>query len=383
MGAGAFIKELGHRVRITPLEAEVIEASGVRSYAALYNLLTAFPSVRATGINVAKLSAAAAQELPALAAALTAQANEPLLFAEQSMGARHPPGAPGPVGYVVPMPGAAAAAFTLGATAPSPTPPPAGGAATSAPVNGGAISVLSGSWPVKDQGDRGTCVAFAVNACSEFIGGATAQLSEQFLYWATKTQVGDPAPTLDGTHLRFASVALSTLGVCSETLWPYAPQANLANVTYQVTRVAPSSGAVTDALLNRRQTTIPVIAQGTAAQALWDALNATKAPVAISLPVFQSPAGGANNWNSPLAVLTGEVPDPFVTGLCIGGHAVCVTGFSPSATDPMGGYFIIRNSWGRRWGTTLPQATCHGPDVGYGQVSASYVNDYLWEMCHS
>lgn len=377
----AFIRELSQRVRLDAREVAVLSAAGVRSYASLYNLVTAFPSVADAGLNLAKLSSVAARELPAMVAALS-QTAPPTSIPPSVLGAMHPAGAPTPPGAVIQIGGSAASpSYTFGATAPgvgapaANSPPP--------PVFGGSIDVRpSGRWPVKDQGNRGTCVAFAVTACGEFIC-ASGTLSEQYLYWATKTMTADPAPAADGTHLRFARDALSGHGVCDDVLWPYAGVANPANITYAAPPHAPSAAAKANALGNRLVTMVPAsLPAGTAAQALWNALDAKKSPVAISLPVIRSPGSATHNWNSPLAMLTGEVADPFATGLCIGGHAVCVTGFVPDPMESMGGYFVIRNSWGGRWGTSLPAAGYVGPEVGYGQVSASYVNDYLWEMCH-
>lgn len=48
----------------------------------------------------------------------------------------------------------------------------------------------------------------------------------------------------------------------------------------------------------------------------------------------------------------------------------------------MGGYFIIRNSWGtQKFGRDAPTLDWHTPESGYGQVSATYIENYLWELC--
>ena len=48
------------------------------------------------------------------------------------------------------------------------------------------MRLLDGLSPVKNQGERGTCVAFASVALREFLAGTDSALSEQFLYWACK-----------------------------------------------------------------------------------------------------------------------------------------------------------------------------------------------------
>jgi hypothetical protein len=65
----------------------------------------------------------------------------------------------------------------------------------------------------------------------------------------------------------------------------------------------------------------------------------------------------------------------------VGGHAVCVVGFEPDPEEPMGGYFIARNSWGTLWASLAPSpGDSHSPAAGYGEISASYVDAYLWEL---
>lgn len=115
-----------------------------------------------------------------------------------------------------------------------------------------------------------------------------------------------------------------------------------------------------------------------------------KGPVAISLPVFRFVDGNQklNNWVWGQAESFGVVLDPPIrppTSKLVmvqsGGHAVCVVGYQ---RDPMangGGVFIIRNSWGTDWGKHLPDRVDghHAPAPGYGQVSALYIEEYLWE----
>src|SRR5215472_9645971 len=77
---------------------------------------------------------------------------------------------------------------------------------------------------VKDQGDRPTCVAFAVTALHEHcisLGIAQTQLdlSEEFLYFGCKQR--DSLSTTSGTTLVAASKVLRLDGQCKEELHPY------------------------------------------------------------------------------------------------------------------------------------------------------------------
>ena len=77
--------------------------------------------------------------------------------------------------------------------------------------------------------------------------------------------------------------------------------------------------------------------------------------------------------------------DPLATGSAPGGstpgHAVAVVGFEPSSSEPTGGWFIFRNSMGLNFGRirdgdAVPQV----PADGFGAISATYVENYCWEL---
>src|SRR5262249_22704123 len=94
------------------------------------------------------------------------------------------------------------------------------------PGRSGKVVSLSGQFPAtRDQGHRGTCVAFASEAFFEYhiSGGSTRPThhSEQYLFWACKQ--ADGAPLEDGTHLKYARKVLASPGVCLAKTWPYDP----------------------------------------------------------------------------------------------------------------------------------------------------------------
>ncbi|WP_425442333.1 C1 family peptidase [Rugamonas rubra] len=237
---------------------------------------------------------------------------------------------------------------------------------------------LSG-WKVRDQGQRGTCVAHALAACTEVLAFQsvppvpTFDGSEQFLFWGAKQF--DPSAT-DGTTHPYTLQALQNHGLCDEATWPYNPLP-LATVDQ-----GPPPGTAVLAASNKRHVGGSVTAPGNATL-LYAAL--CQAPVAIGVPVFADPVLPTNdNWNAGGLMEFGRVLDPQPSSVVIGGHAVCIVGFEPDPTEPAGrGWFIIRNSWGvSPWGSKLPAAGAYwGPEPGYGQISWSYVDLYLWEMC--
>jgi hypothetical protein len=213
------------------------------------------------------------------------------------------------------------------------------------------------------------------------MGGSIDDQSEQFLYWDIKTNSPDPDKLIDGTWIEFAFSSLQNAGICSEHTWPY-------NMVFDPTNIGqggpnlPSATARSTALSLRCTAAVHErVSTGSGnAQLVLDALTTNHRPVAIALPVFADPSvPQGNNWETSVGVSYGLVLDPPPTSFVDGGHCVCVTGFAPDPLEPLGGYFIIRNSWNSTWGAQLPAANYFGPEPGYGQVSASYVDRYLWE----
>ncbi len=369
------------KVGFQPHEVEMVTKTGIRSPEELLAVMWNFPSIANFGVDFAKLSNASVKTSGGGAFFAVAQQAgtfnaPPPLFGH---GAIYPTGAPAPPGYSVAFSTAKSGA----------TPVPSGGSGGSAgppvpPVNSPLSSLLdcrpNGNWLVRNQGDRGTCVAFAATACFEqFIFNTYSDLSEQFLYWAIKVAVGDQWPNQDGTLLEYAWRALASEGICEEAYWPYNGAVFPGNVSHQG-HGDPGPTAIQDAA-NRLHGSARYQSAGGAA-AVYSALHTLNRPVAVSLPVFADPGNQQNdNWNTTMGQTNGRIFDPPPTSIVVGGHAVCITGFVPDPAEPLGGWFIVRNSWGaQNWGSSLPNAAYHGPEPGYGQISATYVDKFLWEL---
>jgi hypothetical protein len=231
-----FLRRFAEEAALSAVEMMTLSTVDVRSYADVDSLLRSFPSISEDGVRIPYLSNIVSRRVPEAYSAVVAQA--PMLVQATSMGAEPPPGAPWPVGTPVP-PGA----------------PPAGAPPANAPprLTANRIVLRRPQWAVRDQGQRGTCVAFGTTACVEFAqpgsNPAPGDLSEQFLYWAIKTGTTDPRPTLDGTSLQFARDALSQHGICDEQLWPY--NGAVGSSVTQASLNDPSAPARTQALQNR------------------------------------------------------------------------------------------------------------------------------------
>lgn len=88
--------------------------------------------------------------------------------------------------------------------------------------------------PVKHQGDRGTCAAFALCGALETFPGVPTDLNEQLLYATVKLferdvdvwvrQLGGELLLDEGNALREYLPLFEVVGTCHESVWPYDPR---------------------------------------------------------------------------------------------------------------------------------------------------------------
>lgn len=217
--------------------------------------------------------------------------------------------------------------------------------------------------PIRNQGSRGTCVAFAsLGAYEHFLGkaGAHQDLSEQFLYWDCKSNDGHP--TEEGTWVGVAFPLLKRDGCCLEGTWPYNPVPIPGNES----QGPPPGGAKLQAL-TFRLANFQVLAPTSVAD-IKTALADSRC-VAFSIPVF-------NSWyGSPQVAYSGDITLPIPGEVRNGGHAMCLVGYADSAADVAigGGRFIVRNSWDTTWGLACPYG------AGYGTIPYAYITRFASE----
>jgi hypothetical protein len=361
-----FVRRVSSDFGLFGTKAQILATADIRSFDDLDSLTRFFPSISEAGVRLPMLSNIAAMRTSLAYSRVAAAA--PTLNQAAGSGAERPQGAPWPVG----------------------TPAPVGIPASGTPLPASRLDVRIPQWPIRDQGNRGTCVAFAAAACAEHTraaaGSPVQDLSEQFLYWAIKTSTADPNPSHDGTFLQFARDALGQMGVCEEHLWPYVSKPG-TTVT-QETPADPSGAARANAGAGKFGATSFHQSTGTNNDAnvrldeVFSALRRGR-PVAITLPMFRDPIlpQGPSNWTTPVGWAYGHVLDPPPRSIVVSGHAVCIVGFEPDQNEPRGGHFIFRNSWGTTWASQAPASGYgYSPEVGYGVVSATYVAEYLWEL---
>jgi len=312
-------------------------------------------------------------------------------------------------GAGVPCDWTVGAATAAGAAAGRRQVPPGGAGAR---VNLAAGLIADGVWPVRDQGHRGTCNAFAVVAAEELADfhqtGSLPRYAEEDLYRAMRAvslaDAGLDAGQADAaalartgaTFLAQARVALARGGLVEACGQPYALDPLLP-----VNHVAPAPDrprpGVNTALPRRHAIAAssrvrPAIDWGpglpgsqTLAEIFLEALH-RKLPVVAAVPILAVP--GADVFTSAEAVQFGRAAYPPAGALrpdhaAIAGHAVCIVGYEPRSADRVDGWFLFRNShgpwiFGRDAGRD--GRTPRAPAPGYGLIAAQDIDRFCWEF---
>ncbi len=213
--------------------------------------------------------------------------------------------------------------------------------------------------PIRDQADRGTCVAFTSTACLEYhlnhFGNQTGlDLSEQFQYWNMVT-------TTHQRNLVSAYPLLAGAGSCREITWPYYGKVMAGNDS----QGPPPSTAAAEAMAYRCNQVRQIPARDISA--IQAELRRGRI-VGIGIPVYKSwyNNGIVRQYGNIIVPIPGEVPDAI-------GHAVALVGYADDPDYAGGGYFIVRNSWDSNWATE----SVFGP--GYGTIPYRYISDYNWD----
>jgi len=217
---------------------------------------------------------------------------------------------------------------------------------------------------IKNQGDRGTCVAFAVLRCFEVLlsdGEQSIETSEQFTYWNIKEIDGIEE---EGSSLEHGISALQKTGVCIEKHCRYR-STRYTQAAYKIKQAGPqpSDNASNDASLRKLQDARILIP--TDVRALQKYLEQGK-PVAFTIPIFRSWELNRETERIGLVRMRIGEFDPVVEY-----HAITLVGFAASPKQPGGGYFIFDNSWGTSWASENPHF-----GAGRGMLPYAYVQQH-------
>jgi C1A family cysteine protease len=177
--------------------------------------------------------------------------------------------------------------------------------------------------PVRHQGRRQSCLAFATSTAHEHLSRHSEALSVEYLYFhaVARTAGGNPDA---GSTMDAAAAALSEEGQPFEAAWAYEPAQLYPPIWSPPVRV----GTLHRATMSIRAPAIDEIC---------DMLDAGST-VVFGLVITDA------FWTPDAA---GIVPtrDPDIER---GGHAVLAVGHGQDENDDR--LVLIRNSWGERWG---------------------------------
>jgi C1A family cysteine protease len=208
---------------------------------------------------------------------------------------------------------------------------------------------------VKDQGERPTCVAFAVSALHEYWidiccaskAGIEVDLSEEFLFYGCKMRDGLKG-TRSGTTLVAASASLVSDGQCLEQLHPYQQKSSLVSV--------PTRSAFADG----KSRILKTLVRQKLELALVRESLAKNIPVVAAIELFKSAYRPGP---------TGLLRLPSAGEKRVGRHAVLIVDVETSGLEEQ---MVFLNSWGAKWG-----------DAGLGRFTFQYFSSHckqLWNI---
>ena len=182
--------------------------------------------------------------------------------------------------------------------------------------------------PIYDQGQLGSCTANGIAAAIEFDqrkkGSKELVPSRLFIYYNERVIEGTVSQD-SGAQIRDGIKSVATLGAPPETDW-----------TYDIRKFAekPPAQAYTDA----KQDLVSSYARVPHVLQQMQGCLASGYPFVFGFTVYES-------FESENVAKTGIVPMPGSGEGVVGGHCVVAVGY-----DDAKRVFIVRNSWGTKWG---------------------------------
>lgn len=201
--------------------------------------------------------------------------------------------------------------------------------------------------PIGDQGNVGSCTAFATSGLMEYFykknaGSQTPLFSEKFIYYVTRVNVeGWPANEDSGCYLRDSLKCVNKYGSSLESQFPYL----LPGQTDSNYAQTPPPSVYTAALSYKVSQYVSVPSLNT-----QQGIDNLKAMLSNGTAFV----GGIVCYSNFFSDIKGVIPMP--SGQAIGGHAILFVGYDDSKS-----LFKFKNSWGTSWG-----------DNGYGYLPYKY-----------
>lgn len=197
---------------------------------------------------------------------------------------------------------------------------------------------------IHNQGSLGSCTAQAVTISMEYQlkqQNNAQVLSPLFLYYNERKLMGTIKED-SGASLSDGIKAISTWGVCRESMWTYSDDKKKF-------MVKPSKEAYEDA---KNYMGLDGIRTSYVSYSLDDIKSRLSKGIPVVFGIYIYPS-----FESEKTEQTGKVPMPGSKERPLGGHALMFTGYDDETKE-----FKFANSWGKRWG-----------DNGYGYLKYDYV----------
>ncbi|AYV78327.1 MAG: peptidase C1 [Edafosvirus sp.] len=215
-------------------------------------------------------------------------------------------------------------------------------------------SVKNKCTQIYDQGELSSCTANAF--CSAYTilenvknGSVTFEPSRLFVYYYERLVEDSYNPNYvadTGADVTDGENYVLTNGICSETSWPY----SASNVN-----VEPPQQCNIEAINHKIKSYSTIPLDGNLINNIKLAIN-NSTPVLIAIQVYDS-------FESDFTSSTGIVTIPKSTESNLGGHEMCLVGYTESKR-----LFTVLNSWGSSWGNGgfcyIPYDYLSNPNLG-------------------
>jgi len=195
-----------------------------------------------------------------------------------------------------------------------------------------------------DQGHLGSCTANAIAFAYAFDeikqnNNCEFMPSRLFIYY-NERKVENSIDNDAGAQLCDGAKILNEIGVCEENIWPY----DCPKFTVQPTEQCYSEAT------HFRTTKFTNIKMPKNHSVFLSALKSAlsnNSPIVFGFTVYES-------FESSETETTGIMPLPSMNENVLGGHAVVLVGYDDNfvwdTQHNMKGVFLVRNSWGTKWG---------------------------------
>jgi C1A family cysteine protease len=213
------------------------------------------------------------------------------------------------------------------------------------------IDLRGGCSPVENQGRLNSCTGNALVGALEFLEIKDrlrfVNLSRLFVYYNERA-IEHSTRVDAGAALRDGIKSLARQGVCRETMWPYRTTKVLLKPTKRCYVEAAAHRITSYQRLSSVDAMRSCLAEGY--------------PFVFGFAVYES-------FESARVARSGIVPLPKPDEVVVGGHAVMAVGYDDAKRT-----FIVRNSWGAKWGKA---GYCAMP---YDYLADRNLSDDFWTI---